>query len=204
MVLALKTKKILMLFVLLLLAIPLEISTKLLKASFVESKHEAILVLDGDASRIEVLPKIMNRYPMLPIFISGDLRHKARYLSFLNKFEVDINLITYDCRATDTVTNFTTLVEKFVTEEISTVYLVTSNYHMPRARAISFIVLGSRGIYIHPIAVESTGKDENKLKIARDVMRSLLWLLTGYTGVTLDPSLSEYQKKQIKLGGCPN
>ena len=60
-----------------------------------------------------------------------------------------------DGRATDTEKNFTTLVGDFVTQKLHNIYLITSDYHLRRARAIASIVLGSRGIAVTPLAVSS-------------------------------------------------
>ena len=61
---------------------------------------------------------------------------------------------------------------------------------MARSRAIATLVLGSRGIAVTPISVPSTGRQpESKLRIARDCIRSLVWMLTGHTGARFNPDL---------------
>jgi uncharacterized SAM-binding protein YcdF (DUF218 family) len=167
------------------------------------SYNQGIVVLDGQFERIKALPKILEVYPKIPIFISAGLRYMQRNLEFLKNSGVDLKRVVYDCKATDTVTNFTTLLDELEKTKISKVYLVTSAYHMPRAKAISFIVLGSRGIVVEPIPLFDTKKSENPLKVIRDIVRAIIWLFTGYTGADLDPSLNEYQKRQLRIGGCP-
>lgn len=54
---------------------------------------------------------------------------------------------------------------------------------MPRARAIAFIVLGSRGIVFTPLPVVSNQNQESAFRIFRDVVRSLIWMFTNWTGV---------------------
>ena len=66
------------------------------------------------------------------------------------KFGVPDQRLRLDGRATDTVTNFTTLAEDFVENKIQHIYLITSDYHLRRARAIATIVLGSAGIVVTP------------------------------------------------------
>jgi uncharacterized SAM-binding protein YcdF (DUF218 family) len=61
------------------------------------------------------------------------------------------------------------------------VYLITSDYHMMRARVIGEIVFASRGISIQPMPVPST-ETEPVLKTVRDAARSLLWVTTGDAG----------------------
>ncbi|MEH1929758.1 YdcF family protein [Nostoc sp.] len=40
---------------------------------------------------------------------------------------------------TDTVTNFTTLVRVFQQQQIQHIFLITSDFHMPRAKAIASV-----------------------------------------------------------------
>lgn len=60
---------------------------------------------------------------------------------------------------------------------------------MPRAQAIATVVLGSQGIAFTPFAVETTEPREPVIQIARDVCRSIVWLLTGRTGASLRQQL---------------
>ena len=64
-----------------------------------------------------------------------------------------------DYRATDTVTNFTTLVSDFKQRRIQHLYLITSDFHMPRAKAIATIVLGSHGIIFTPVSISSSSPE---------------------------------------------
>jgi uncharacterized SAM-binding protein YcdF (DUF218 family) len=68
---------------------------------------------------------------------------------------------------------------------IHSVYLVTSENHMTRARLVGEIVFGSRGISLNPIAVPSPTSQESPDKCVRDILRALLWVTTGRTGETL-------------------
>ncbi|MHC5722289.1 MAG: YdcF family protein, partial [Nostoc sp.] len=72
------------------------------------------------------------------------------------------------------------------------IYLITSDYHMKRARAIAAIVLGSQGIAVTPVEVPSQGdKSETLVRILRDCGRSLLWVVTGRTGASFNPRLKK-------------
>ena len=82
----------------------------------------------------------------------------------------------------DTVTNFTTLVDRFKSKGITSVYLVTSDDHLPRARVIGEIVFGSKGIKVKPTSFESGRDSEPVQKTVRDGFRSILWVITGYVG----------------------
>jgi uncharacterized SAM-binding protein YcdF (DUF218 family) len=97
-----------------------------------------------------------------------------------------------DGRATDTVTNFTTLVEDFVRQKLQHIYLITSDYHMKRARAIASIVLGSHGIAVTPVEVPSQGdKSESLVRVLRDCGRSVVWILTKRTGASFNPHVEK-------------
>ena len=87
-----------------------------------------------------------------------------------------------DYQAIDTVTNFTTLVDRFESKGITSVYLVTSDDHIQRARTIGEIVFGSRGIKVKPVTFVSGRPAEPLRKTVRDGCRSLLWLTTGFAG----------------------
>ncbi len=120
------------------------------------------------------------------------LRHALRtdfpqYLDqhrqILRKFGVLPQQLHLDGAATDTVTNFTTLVDDFVDRNLQHIYLITSDYHMRRSRVIATVVLGSRGVVVTAIAVDS-GRDEDEalVRVVRDFGRSLLWVVSGRTG----------------------
>ncbi|MBR8834780.1 MAG: YdcF family protein [Stigonema ocellatum SAG 48.90 = DSM 106950] len=108
----------------------------------------------------------------------------------LQQFGVPNERLRLDGRATDTVTNFTTLVGDFVTGRLHNIYLITSDYHMRRARAIATIVLGSRGIVVTPVVVPShTDKSESLVRVLRDCGRSVLWIVIGRSGAGFNPHL---------------
>ncbi|MHC5825652.1 MAG: YdcF family protein [Nostoc sp.] len=73
------------------------------------------------------------------------------------QFNIPERQLDLDGRATDTVTNFTTLAEDFVAQKFNHIYLITSDYYMSRPKAIASIVLGSRWIFITPLVVPSRG-----------------------------------------------
>ncbi|MEO1378225.1 MAG: YdcF family protein, partial [Cyanobacteria bacterium J06635_10] len=83
--------------------------------------------------------------------------------------------------------NFTSLVKKFKKRHIHHIYLITSDFHMPRSKAISTIVLGSRGIAFTPIPIPDRKYRESRLRIIRDSCRAILWIVTGHTGASLNP-----------------
>jgi uncharacterized SAM-binding protein YcdF (DUF218 family) len=93
------------------------------------------------------------------------------------------------------VTHFTVLAGDYVEREIRHVYLVTSDYHMTRARMIAALVFGSRGIAVTPVAEPSDDwNEESWWKNGRDAARSLLWLGTGLTGARFNPRLQDGER----------
>jgi uncharacterized SAM-binding protein YcdF (DUF218 family) len=126
----------------------------------------------------------------LDIWVS-DFESQLNYDRLIfQKFGVPDEKLRLDGTATDTVTNFTTLAEDFVEHKIRHIYLITSDYHLRRAKAIATIVLGSKGIVVTPLAVPSLGyKPESMIRVMRDCGRSLLWVLSGRTGASLNPRL---------------
>jgi uncharacterized SAM-binding protein YcdF (DUF218 family) len=92
-----------------------------------------------------------------------------------------------DYQAVDTVTNFTTLVDQFQAEGIRSIYLITSDDHMRRARVIGDIVFGSRGIAIKSVPVPSGREPEPTEKCLRDGARAILWVSTAPADASSSP-----------------
>ncbi|MBD2102141.1 YdcF family protein [Leptolyngbya sp. FACHB-261] len=145
---------------------------------------QAILVLGGDREREDFAADFAQQHPDLPIWVSSGTNLEYSEWTF-DQAGVAPSRVQRDYRAVDTVTNFTTLVDDLEAQGIHSLYLITSDYHMRRARVIGEIVLGSQGISLWPIAVPSHRSPEPLSKVARDGARALLWLVTGQTGSTL-------------------
>ncbi len=147
---------------------------------------KAILVLGGHEERERFAAKLARRYPNLPIWISsGSPQGYAKRI--FSKAGIKDDRLHLDYQATDTVTNFTSLVDRFQKEGIDSVYLITSENHMLRARWIGEIVFGSRGIVIKPLSVPSEAAGEPLEKTMRDSARAVFWLVSGDTGAEFKP-----------------
>lgn len=142
---------------------------------------KAILVLGGHEDRERFAAKLANQHPNLPIWISSG-SPEAYAKKIFHKAGIEDDRLHFDYQATDTVTNFTSLVDRFKQEDIDSIYLVTSENHMLRARFIGEIVFGSRDIAIKPISVPSEAAGEPLEKIMRDSARAIFWLVSGDTG----------------------
>jgi len=175
------------------------IPTRIAIALHQSPNPQAILVLRGNRNRIKHTAKFAQTHPNFDIWVSGGYRSSKEFNSIQNIFQksgISEQKINYDLCATDTVTNFTCTVDDFVAEDIQHIYLITSDYHMPRSKAIATVVLGSKGIVVTPIEVESKGHpSESWLKIPRDAIRSIIWLATGRSGASLNPRLKARKEK---------
>ncbi|WP_107806433.1 YdcF family protein [Nodularia spumigena] len=151
---------------------------------------QAIFVLGGDSARMKFAAQFWQSHQNLDIWVSdfsGNLETNRR---IFRQYGVSDEKLHLDGRATDTVTNFTTLVEEFADRDLQNIYLITSDYHMRRSRVIASVVLGSQGIVVTPLAVPSSGEEsESLLRVLRDAGRSLLWIVTDRTGARFNPKL---------------
>lgn len=153
---------------------------------------QATLILDGRQSRMDKAVMFAQEHPDLPIWVSGNCSHRPALKTAFTLARLS-GQVHYDLRATDTVTNFTTLADDFRSRGIHHVYLVTSTYHMERAKAIAALVFGSRGIVVTPVALPEVGvPNESRLRIVRDGFRSLLWIATGRTGSSLNAHINHF------------
>lgn len=134
-------------------------------------KPEAILVLGGHEERERFAAHLAAKNPQLPIWVSSGSPSNYVKRIFANA-GVNSDRLHLDYKAKDTVTNFTTLVDKLKAQGIDSVYLITSENHMRRARIIGEIVFGSRGIIIKPVAVPSDAPSESWDKCLRDGARA--------------------------------
>jgi uncharacterized SAM-binding protein YcdF (DUF218 family) len=118
---------------------------------------QAIFVLGGAAERMKFAGEFWQKHTNLDIWVSDYAWKLDVDRRIFQKFGVQNQQLHLDGRATDTVTNFTSLVEDFVAQKLQHIYLITSDDHMRRARAIAAIVFGSRGVVVTPVAVLSRG-----------------------------------------------
>ena len=162
-------------------AVQLRVTT----AKHLSPSPNAILVLGGDNTREAAAAEFANQHPTLEIWVSSGLLPPQANEIFLSE-GISLSRVHLDYRATDTVTNFTALVTILQAKEVRHVYLITSDFHMRRAKAIAFWVLGSHGIAYTSIVVPSKKAKEPLYKVVRDVARSWLWLITNHTGSTLN------------------
>jgi uncharacterized SAM-binding protein YcdF (DUF218 family) len=142
------------LIVLLFSSIPLRLAI----ASYQTPQPQVILTLGGSSKREEFTSQFAKLHPSLEIWLSTGSNPKIAAEIFRSAGIPD-ERVHLDWRAVDTVTNFTTLIGDFKRRGIQHLYLLTEDFHMPRAKAIATIILGSQGIAFTPISTlkRSTG-----------------------------------------------
>lgn len=165
------------------------ISIKLAIASYQAPKPQAILTLGGGEAREKFTAQFAQNHPSLNIWVSSGISCKKANRIF-REAGISEERVNLDYRAVDTVTNFAYLVTYFEKLKLKHLYIITSDFHMPRAKAIATIVLGSHGITFTPVSVPSKLPKESFTHISRDIFRSIFWLITGHTGASLNPRLS--------------
>ena len=140
---------------------------------------QMILVLGGDVER-EKQAAALARQSNLPVLITGG--SNAEYARWLFAGQgVDEQKLQLDYAASDTLSNFTTVVDRLRRKGIRHLLLVTSSDHMDRALLVGRVVAGSRGIHLTPVAVPC-GDDcrpERRSQVWGDGVRALVWVLSG-------------------------
>jgi uncharacterized SAM-binding protein YcdF (DUF218 family) len=157
-------------------------------ASYQAPVPQAILTLGGGSDREKFTAQFARKYPHLDIWVSSGIVPNKAHTIFRNA-DIPDSRLHLDYRAVDTVTNFTSLVSDFKQRDIQHLYLITSDFHMPRAKALAFFVLGSQGITFTSISIPSKQPRESNLHVLRDVGRSIIWMISGHTGASFNPNL---------------
>ncbi|MDY7021203.1 MAG: YdcF family protein [Cyanobacteriota bacterium] len=148
---------------------------------------QAILMLGGNPNREQFTAEFAKEHSDLDVWVSSGV-DRRRATEIFRKAGIDLDRVHLDYRAVDTVTNFSTLVEDLKKQDISHVYLITSDFHMPRATAIATVVFGSQGITFTPVSIPTEDyPSESKIRVARDVSRAVIWSFTGWAGENLNP-----------------
>jgi uncharacterized SAM-binding protein YcdF (DUF218 family) len=140
---------------------------------------QLILVLGGDLDRERVAGSLARR-DGLPVLVSGGSNPEYATWQF-GQQGLDAARVHLDYRATDTLTNFTSVVDELRRAKVRHVLLVTSSDHMNRALLVGRLVAGSRGISLTPVAVPCGSRclPEGRRKVWGDGLRAALWVLTG-------------------------
>lgn len=173
----------------------------------------SIVVLGGGIRREMLAAHIAQYYSDLPIIISSGSSLPCLYRVFVVEKGVAWRRIKVDFRATDTLTNFTTLAPYLQFYRSCKVLMITSEGNLARASILAWLIWGSRGIAVEPVLVEGSGHNESWLKTLADSMRGLAWVIVGEKTVTkLYNSNAEIQQQmnfrysqcEIGFGSLPD
>ncbi|MFM2081040.1 MAG: hypothetical protein RLZZ219_1722 [Cyanobacteriota bacterium] len=140
---------------------------------------QLILVLGGDVDRERAAGELARREG-LPVLVSGGSNPEYAQWQF-DRQGLDAARVQLDYRATDTLSNFTSVVDELRRSRVRHVLLVTSSDHMNRALLVGRVVAGSRGIALTPVAVPCGDRcmPEGRRKVWGDGARAVLWVVTG-------------------------
>ncbi|MBD2343492.1 YdcF family protein [Anabaena subtropica] len=151
---------------------------------------QAIFVLGGAAERMRFAAQFWQYRQNLDIWVSDFAWNLDANRQIFLQYGVPEAKLHLDGRATDTVTNFTTLAGDFADQRLQHIYLITSDYHIRRAQAIATIVLGGQGTVVTPVAVASQNQpSESWVRVLRDGGRSFLWIATGRSAARFNSRL---------------
>jgi hypothetical protein len=141
---------------------------------------QMILVLGGDVERERHAAEIA-RERSLPVVVSGGSNPEYAQWLFQERQGLPSQQVQLDYRATDTLSNFTSLVDDLRRARIRHALLVTSSDHMDRALLVGRIVAGSRGIHLTPEPVDCGEQcvPERRRKVWGDGLRAALWVVSG-------------------------
>ena len=161
---------------------------------------QLILVLGGDVDRERVAAELAQR-DGLPVLVSGGSNPEYAHWLFDHQ-GLDAGRVQLDYRATDTLSNFTSVVDELKRAQVRHVLLVTSSDHMDRALLVGRVVAGSRGISLTPVPVPCGQRclPEGRSKVWGDGARAALWVLTGrdvrgWAAARFGPLLEELQPR---------
>ncbi len=168
----------------------------LLRSQFTNDLPKVILVLGGDIER-EIAGIRISKELNLPVIISGG--SNAQFSDWLIRGEgISKDLVKRDYRAKDTLTNFTSIIDDLSQEGVSHILLITSNYHIDRAKLIGEIITSSRGIRLTSLSIQckslckEKAQKETKRKKNIDFLRSIIWVTTGRDIKSLVPNFLKY------------
>mmetsp|Transcript_2176 Transcript_2176/g.2500 ORF Transcript_2176/g.2500 Transcript_2176/m.2500 type:complete len:186 (-) Transcript_2176:770-1327(-) len=156
-------------------------------------------ILGGSKRReVAALKTCLKKFPGVPIWISGpELTEDC--LQVCEEEGVNPELLRIDYRAVDTLSNFTTMAPEMYKGGFKKVAIITSRYHMKRARTIASIIMPEFKVRYVPIAImyKADSEKENLVKVWRDQIRSYLWVYFRYD---VTKSLLEwYHKDRVDM-----
>ncbi|MEM1170234.1 MAG: YdcF family protein [Cyanobacteria bacterium P01_H01_bin.35] len=138
---------------------------------------DAYLVLGGSIKREIYIAQVAKQHPQIPILISTGSKDPC-IVGLFQRVNAPVEKVWLEHCAKSTFGNFffaMPILEKWGARHIK---LVTSPSHLPRAKWLAQIILGSHGIWVETDLVKEIGRPGNKesrLKTGLDVIRGLVW-----------------------------
>ncbi len=161
---------------------------------------DAFFVLGGSISREIYVAELAKQYPQKPILISHGSPDPCIVQIFRQLAFSQLKNVWLEKCADSTFGNFYYGIPILRSWGVHKVKLITSNTHVPRAKWMAQILLGSHGIWVEPEIIQSEGFPGNReswLKTGLDVTRSLLW--AGLSQI-IQPQCSEVTRlTQVNL-----
>ncbi len=167
-----------------------------LKSQFNNQEPQIILVLGGDIDREVAGIKIAKELNIPLIVSSGSNSQYSDWL--IKEGGISVDLVKRDYRAKDTLTNFTSIIDDLKEEEINHILLITSKYHIDRAKLVGEIIASSRGIRLTSLSIPCKSfclvkaQKESVKKKNIDFLRSIIWVMTGKDIKTMVPNFLKY------------
>ncbi len=174
-----------------------------------QGKVDALFVLGGSITREIYVAELAKQYPETPILISSGSKDPCIWLIFQRANAPMQNVWLEKC-ADSTFTNFVFSLPILQEWQADKIKLITSPTHLPRAKWLAQIMLGSHGIWVEPdIVKEIDGTPANResfILTIFDVTRGLLWAVFGQfyspkcTELTLltEVNLPEWRQRGFK------
>ncbi|WP_017717797.1 YdcF family protein [Kamptonema formosum] len=138
---------------------------------------DAILVLGGSIKREIYVAELAKQYPQTPVLISQGSQDPCIWLIFQRAKAPPQQVLLEKC-ARNTFDNYYFSLPILSRWQAHRVKVITSPTHLPRAKWLAQIILGSHGIWVEIDLAPETGipgNRESPLKTGIDVIRSLIW-----------------------------
>ncbi|WP_269622218.1 YdcF family protein [Prochlorococcus marinus] len=151
---------------------------------------QLILVIGGDIDR-EIAGLKVAKAINLPVLISSS--RNPEYSNWLRENEdVKSDLLRIDYSSNDTLSNFTSIIDKLHLEGVKHLLYIISEDNRNQSRVASQIIAGSKGIMLTTLAIPcgSYCQKEDKRKGNIDILRSVAWVITGKDLKYLFPKIS--------------
>ena len=166
--------------------VTLLVATLLFNVTFKIASHsplsvDSFLVLGGSINREIYVAKLAKQSPEIPILISHGSEDPCILLIFQRE-RASIDNVWLEKCAESTFGNFFFTLPILESWGVKKVKLITSQTHLPRAKLLANILLGSQGIAVElDVAPEKgiPGNYESILKTNIDLTRSLVWALVA-------------------------